>query len=379
MKKDKPPKLKEYTTNIKPSDIIYTNIARESLSSEVFNKELKVFTEDKDNNLIDLNNLNNQESIELAKELSNLKYRLENPYLTDLCCSLYTQLTTLPHFEAKKIFHKLSTTKNHGVKFWIEKNTLIRLALGNIVNENANAQDGCYKTKKYIMSILTPIFNGTAVVPRQVISLNNYKLENGEIKNFLIKTTPIRILDIIVDQDTGLEHIELELNGLLYPLALRNGRYKTITSYLHIPPNLSVVLSVGEDIYLSSEEYQITKKKTKVEVARRFIDLLQLSYNQPHNLPNTTSKIVDNEHILEVWGDTLKSLCPMAFRTKGKIRKSEIINTANLSTKYFHLGLEHLGNLSSIQLSEHLIIPAKKDFCYFEKNSDIAIFRAYIN
>ncbi len=378
--KKRPPKLKEYTTNIKPSDIIYTNISRESLSNEVFNNELDVYTEDKDNNLIDLNNLvGNQESIDLAKDLSNLKYRLENPYLTDLCCSLYTQLTTLPYTEAKKIFHKLTTTKNNGVKFWIEKNTLIRLALGNIVNENANAEDGCYKTKKYIMSILTPIFNGSAVVPRQIISLNNYKLENGEVKNFLIKTTPIRILDIIVDRDTGLEHIELELNGLLYPLAWRNSGYKTITSYLHIPPNLSVVLSVGEDIYLNSEEYKTTKKKTKVEVARRFIDLLQLSYNQNHNLPNTSGRIIDNKYILEVWDDTLKSLCSVAFRTKGKIRKTEIINTANLAAKYFHLGLEHLGNLSSIQSNEHLIIPNKKDFCYFEKNSDVAIFTAYID
>ncbi len=381
MKKNKPTKLKEYTTNIKPSDITYTTLQRESLSAEILNNELKVFSEDENNNLIDLNNVGNTEVIEVAKDLSNLQYRIENPYITDLCSSLYTMLTTLQYQELKKICKNITTTKNHSVRFWIEKNTLIRISLGKIINENTNAINGAYKVKKYVMSLLNPILKGTSVVPKQMISLNGYKLSNGEIKNFLIRTTPIRILDSITDKDTGIEMVEVELNGLFYPIVKKDGKYISATNYLHTTPNLSIVLSIGEDIYLQSEEYKNQKKpvKTKVEVARRFIDLLQISYNQPHNLPSTNGKLKGNKYQLEVWDDTLKSLYPSAFRNikRGKIFKNEFENIANLASKYFHLGLKHLNSSSSTKENEYLLLPAETGFCRFIPNTNKAIFTAY--
>ncbi len=374
----KPIKIKKLTTNIKPNDIVYTNIKREILSSEILENQVKVYKEDKESNLINLSNLGNNESVEIAKELSTLRYRIENPYVTDLCCAIYTQLTTQPKHSINKLFYKVERTKNNGIKFFIEKTNLIRLTMGDAVSETGFAHDGCYNTRKQIMLILNPILSGKAVVPMQIISLKNYKLENGETKNLIIKVPPLKIHSILIDEDRGLEHIEIELNGLLYPIKWYNGNFKTNTSYLHVPSNLSVLLSVGEDLYLQSEQYQKTKKKSKFDVARKFIDLIQLGYNQEYNIPDTYSKIEGNKFILMVWGDTLKSLLPSAFRTKNSIRRNEIVTTANLAATYFHYGIEHLNKTTDIKHSNFLVTPCKKEFCQMEKSSEFAIFTAYI-
>ncbi len=375
----KPTKIKKLTTNIKPNDIVYTNIKREILSSEILENQIQVYKEDKESNLIDLSSLSNNESVEIAKELSTLRYRIENPYVTDLCCAIYTQLTTQPKHSINKLFYKVERTKNNGIKFFIEKTNLIRLTMGDAVSDTGFAYDGCYNTRKQIMLILNPMLSGKAVVPMQIISLKNYKLENGETKNLIIKIPPLKIHSILIDEDTGLEHIEIELNGLLYPIKWYNGNFKTSTPYLHVPSNLSVILSVGEDIYLQSDEYQKTKKKSKFDVARKFIDLVQLSYNQEYNIPDTYGKIDGNKFTLTVWGETLKSLLPSAFRTKNSIRRNEIVITANLAATYFHYGIEHLNKTTLIKDNEFLVVPCKKQFCKMEKSSESAIFTAYID
>lgn len=375
----KPTKIKKLTTNIKPNDIVYTNIKREILSSEILENQVQVYKEDKESNLIYLKHLGNKETVEIAKELSTLRYRIENPYVTDLCCAIYTQLTTQPKHSINKLFYKIERTKNNGIKFFIEKTNLIRLTMGDAVSDTGFAYDGCYNTRKQIMLVLNPMLSGKAVVPMQIISLKNYKLENGETKNLIIKVPPLKIHSILIDEDTGLEHVEIELNGLLYPIKYYNDTFKTNTSYLHVPSNLSVILSVGEDLYLQSDEYKKTKKKSKFDVARKFIDLIQLSYNQEYNIPDTHSKIEGNKFTLTVWGDTLKSLLPSAFRTKNSIRRNEIVTTANLAATYFHHGIKHLNKTSVIKENEFLITPCKKQFCQMEKSSLSAIFTAYIS
>ncbi len=371
-------KIKNYDTNIKPSDIPYTSLQRSKISQDLESGIIKLIEETEDGNLIIDNN--NKKIIEVATDLSNKRYRLENPYITDLCSSLYTMLTTLQAKDLKKIFKKLYVSRSY-TRFWIDKHILINIALSNIVNHNNHAKDGTYKVKKYVMSLLEPIFNLKALVPVQTVCLSNLESTSGEKENYVLRTTPIRIISNLVNENTSEELIEVELNGWFFPMELKNKKLIASTSYLHVTPNLSIILALGEDLYLESDEYKQMEKKfsIKSEVARKFIDLIQLSYGQKYNLPNTYSKIQNNKFILEVWSDTLISLYPKSFRIKNKIFKSEFEKVGNLASLYFNLGIEHMNKNESVIGNQFLLRPSKSNFCKFIENSDKVVFTSYID
>ncbi len=370
-------KIKEYDTNIKPTNIPYTAIQRNALTEKLMENSISLFTNNEDGSLVETTE--NNSILEVATQLSNNTYRLENPFVTDLCCNIYTLLTTLPNRELKQVFQKLTIVKGNA-RFWISKDLMIKLSLGNLVNQNNNTIDGAERVRKTIIDTLMPIFNRKKLVPDQIVNIHNLKLEDGKTASFTFKSAPIRIISEIINNKNGEVGYEVELNGVFYPLKQTNNR-KLIanTRYLHTVPNLACLLAIGEDMYLNSEEYQKIQKpfNVRAEIARRFIDILQLSYNQKFNLPNTKAKKIDNKFILEVWGDTLKSLYPKAFKPKNKIYKTEFIKVANLASKYFHYGLEFINKTEIVKENEHLLIPDKENFCKFY--SEKAVFTASID
>lgn len=370
--------IKDYTTNIKPINISYTNLQRDNIAEKLLKEESRLIVDD-GSTMIDLNDLSYittdyADVLETATDISNKKYRLDNPYITDLCANIYTQLTTIPISQLNNIFINLIYNKStNGVIFWLSRESIIKLALGKLVNDKATAMVGAASIKKNIMSILTPVLKGDAVIPKQIISI---KTDDVDV---VIRTVPIRFGDAIYDKKTGETLIKVELNGLLYPIKRDEDKYLANTSYQHSVANLTSVLALGEDLYKNTPEYQTTKLKPRAEVARKFIDLIQISYNQKYHLPCTSSKSVNGVIYLEVWGETLECLYPSAFRGKksGKIRKSEFVTVANLSSKYFHLALEKLQSMSSVEENEYLVIPSPTDFCRFLLNKDKVIFTSY--
>lgn len=370
----------QYITAIKPTPIVMTSIERQKLSKKIDNNDIMILTQDKIDELINIDKLsNNEELIEISKSVSNLRYKLEHPVITDMSISIYTYLTTTAIDNPNSILKDIKRTKGNGLRFVIEKTELVKLIMGNGVSSEGFAVDGLGKVRKNIMNVLTPLLSGKAGVPRQLIHLENYEMPNGDVKDLLLKVSPLHFYSSIVDLASGREFVDMELNGLLFPIKKINKiQYRANGTFLHVPNNLSVILSVGADLYIDSVEYQKTNKKTKYEVSRRFIDFIQLVYSR-YDIPEVKSEIKGNKLIIYVWGDTLKSLMPTAFRTKGSIRRQEIIDTANISSEYFHLGIDFLGRRKQIENSDYLVVPDRKNFCIFEKPSEICTFICKIN
>ncbi len=370
---------KEYETNIKPADIPYTEIQRNFISDSIRDGMVSIYSDNEDGQIV--KNVDNDRILEISTNISNKRYRLENPYITDLCCNIYTLLTTLTNKEMTNVFKDLCIVKGNA-RFWISKKLIIKLALGNILNNDNHTLNGAQRVRKTVIDTLMPILNRKKLVPTQTVKIQNLKLSNGKSASFTLESSPLRILSKLTNDKNGDVGYEVELNGVFYPLRVtEENKFIANTRYIHTIPNLACVLDIGEDIYMNSEEYRKQKKpfSIKAEVARRFIDILQLSYNQIHNLPCTNSKKIGNTFILEVWDETLKSLYPKAFKPNNKIYKTEFINVANLASLYFQLGNEFIGISEVVKQNEYLLIPSKTDFCKFEKNSNTAIFKAHIN
>ncbi len=370
---------KEYETNIKPADIPYTEIQRNAISDSIKEGMVNIYSDNEDGQIV--KNIDNDRILEISTNISNKRYRLENPYITDLCCNIYTLLTTLNEKDRLNVFKDLSIVKGNA-RFWISKKLMIKLALGNIVNSDNHTLEGAERVRKTVIDTLMPILNRKKLVPTQTVKVQNLKLSNGKTASFTLESSPLRILSKLTNDKNGDVGYEVELNGVFYPIRITDeNKYIANTRYIHTIPNLACVLDIGEDIYMNSKEYKEQKKpfSIKAEVARRFIDILQLSYNQKHNLPCTNGKKSDNKFILEVWDETLKSLYPKAFKPNNKIYKTEFIQVANLASLYFKLGIEFIGTSDIVKQNEYLLIPSKTEFCKFDKNSNTAIFTAYIN
>ncbi len=367
----------KYITNIKPTSIVLTNLQRNTLNSKIDNNEVIIAKQSDSNKTLvsfnDLENIDNEsELMQIQKELSNMRYKIENPVITDMAIGLYTFLTTqnLNNDTIKNI----KRTKTNGLRFVIERTDLIKIIMGNSVSNEGFALDGLGQVRKNIMSVLTPLINGKTAVPRQLIYLNNYEMPNGDVKDLILKISPLHFYSSVVDVTTGKEFIEMEMNGILFPIKKVNKlQYRADTSFIHVHSNLSVILSVGEDLYIESREFQQTGKKTKYDVARRFLDFIQLVYSK-YSIPETSSVIDKDRLIINVWGLTLRSLLPTAFRTKGGIRRKELVQAANISAQYFFLGIDYLGRRKQIEANDYLVIPDKKCFCSFEPPSEVATF-----
>lgn len=358
-------KIKDYETAIKPADIVYTAIKRLALAEDLRSSTTPLYTHNKG----DLSQVTDNDLIlNTAIDISNTKYRLDHPYITDLCSMLYTVITT----QVGTVIRDLAFIKGNA-RFLISKDHILKLALGSIVDSNNHTITGGDRVRKTVVDTLMPILNRKRLPPEHIITINNFKLSDGSVKNFILKSAPLHVMGEIRDTDTGETYYEIELSGMFYPVQTKQGKLTANTRYLHTVPNLSVVLDIGEDLYIQSAEYK--GNSIKSEIARRFIDLLQLSYNQHHNLPCTCGTVVDDTYKLEVWGDTLRSLYPKSFR--GRTRKGEFIGVAELASKYFHLGIEFVGKSEVVKTNEYLLIPASDNFCTF--NHDRAIFTATIS
>lgn len=370
-------KIKDYDTAIKPSAYGITNLKRVEISNKIVDKEIGVYSI-KNDELIELNK--NNSHLVIAKELSTLRYRIENVYLSDLCNSLYTLITTMAKGDLKSVFKDLQYTKNNGLRFLIDKENLYKIAYGTITTASGVSKRGCGDVKEYVKKVLDDILSSKKGVPMCIVSLKDYQLANGERKDIVVKIPPMVIHSVIQNRTDNLEFYEIELSGLLYPTEMNKlGKYKAITSYYHSPTNLSVLLSVGEDLFVQTDEYKLSNKKISFEVARRFIELLQMSYNLKHNLPDCSKTITETTLEVKVTDDTLYALYPKSFRSKHYIRRPEFIWAANLSATYFHLAITHLRKTKSIKNNKFLVIPLKKDFCTFNLDEDFCTLRATIN
>jgi hypothetical protein len=291
------------------------------------------------------------ELAQIAKTLAMQNYCLEDNFISDLHCGLYTMLTQNP---AGFIDYKPTYWPNGSLKsvvIYTTLKTVYKAAFGPLVKTNGIAISGASKiieeAKKNLMLILT----GKKPMPRARVSCQTRDKETGKYKRALIEGEPLHIFRFTENYNNI---IAIELDGDYAPLKVKNNKIIAKDGFIHSVAGLTVFLQYGKKITPSAQNHGLQAKN-----AKKIITAIQTAYEIGQILGIKIEKTANGRLNLALQSSFIQDVVPEAMWSNGRIDYKKASNMIAMAGQYYRNAITETGILQQIsEPKSKVFIPA---------------------